>query len=445
MAPEYLPISLMDMPDELLLQIIGYLHVIRSDQPQSQAFKLKEEERARQCENGVRQKTLHALCLTSRSLKRISEPILYSAFLGSSTWRGYSPIRRFQKTILKRRELAARVRYVENRLSDYLGNGLYNDMELYGAVEMVEEYFSKLASIIILAENTEHLSVVSLETSEVSLWSKLVHNEVSSLIAYHGFPKLQTLCLQIQTGDYGLSDGAAWFQRICDDLTKVPTLRSLRASGVVGSDLYHSFTGMFENLDTVEISECILDFEEVEQLTSACKNLKHFSCQWAFLNCHVSDQPSDLFPGLLLHKDSLETLHLDLRETRHHPESLAPQPLGSFREFHVLKSIVICESTLLTTRYSILDFPHQHLSQRIAELLPTHLEFLTLLLQSDHGYTNDFTVDEALALWALAEDCENLLPSLKEVNIKSGHVIAGPNLTKEFKKVGVDLRFMEEK
>jgi hypothetical protein len=442
MAPEYLPISLMDMPDELLLQIIGYLHVIRSDQPQSQAFKLKEEELVRQCENGVRQKTLHALCLTSRSLKRISEPILYSAFLGSTTWHGYDQIRSFQKTILMRRELAARVQYVENRLSDYLGNGLRDDLELFGAMEMVEGYFSKLASIIILAGNTEHLSVVSLETLEVSLWSKLVQNEVPSLIAYHGFPKLQTICLQIQTSDCGLSDRAALFHRICDDLTKVPTLRLLRASGVVGSTLYRSFTGMFENLDTMEIYDCILDFEEVEQLISACKELKHFTCQWVYLD---SGQPSDLFPKLLLHKDSLESLHIDLRESRdRHEWALGPQPLGSFQEFSVLKSIVMCEETLLATGHSILDFSDQHLSQQIAEFLPRNLESLTLLLHTDHGYHEDFKVDEAFALWDLAENCENLLPNLKEVHIKSRYVIAGPNLTKQFRKVGVDLRFMEE-
>jgi hypothetical protein len=445
MAPEYLPTSLMDMPDELLLQIIEYLHVIRSDQPQSQAFKVKEMERARQCENSVRQKTLHSLCLTSRRLKGMSEPVLYSAFLGSSTWHGFNPIRRFYKTIVRRQDLAACVQYVENRLSDHLGNGLYDDMEFYGAVEMVQEYFSTLASIIRLAENTEHLSVVSLETWEVSLWSQLVYNEMPSPIADHGFPKLQTMCIQIQTEDYGLSDGAAWFQRICDDLTKVPTLKSLRASGVVGSDLYHPFTGTFKNLDTIEISECILDFEEVEQLTSACENLKHFSCQWAFLNCHVSDQPSDLFPGLLIHKDRLESLHLDLRESRHHPGSLAPQSLGSFRNFGALKSIAICEGTLLATRQSILDFPDQHISQRIAELLPPNLVVLTLLLQSDHGYNDDFRVDEAVALWDLAEDCENLLPNLKEVQIRSAHVIAGPNLNEQFRKVGVDLRYIKEK
>ena len=445
MVPKYLPTSLMDMPDELLLQIIEYLHVIRSDQPQSQAFKLKEMERVRQCENSVRQKTLHALCLTSRRLKGISEPVLYSAFLGSSTWRGFNPIRSFCRTILKHQGLAACVQYVENRLSDHLGNGLYDDMEFYGAVEMVQEYFSKLASIIRLAENIEHVSVVSLETWEVSLWSQLVCNETPSPIADHGFPKLQTMCFQIQTEDYGLSDGAAWFQRICDNLTKVPTLKLLRASGVVGSDMYHPFTGTFKNLDTIEISECILDFEEVEQLTSACENLKHFSCQWAFLNCHVSDQPSDLFPGLLLHKNSLESLHLDLRESRHHPGSLASQSLGSFQDFGSLKSIAICEGTLLAARHSILDFPDQRLSQRIAELLPSNLEFLTLLLQSDHGYNDDFRVDEAVALWDLAEDCESMLPNLKEVQIKSVHVIAGPNLTEQFRKVGIDLRFVTEK
>ncbi|KAF2792858.1 hypothetical protein K505DRAFT_325870 [Melanomma pulvis-pyrius CBS 109.77] len=444
MAAVYQPTDLMDLPDELLLQITECLHLIRSDQPQSQAFKSKEQERSRQRENHQRQKALYALCLTSRRLNRMAEPLLYSAFLGSSTWRGFRPIKLFHQTVSDRPGLARHVKYVENRLSDYLGNGLYDDMEFYGAVDMVQEYFLKLASIVGHATNIQHLSVVSLETADVSFWCHIFGNELHPQLATHGFPKLQTLCLQIQTEGYGLGDASAWFRRIANELTNVPTLTSLRASGVVTSGGSAPLVGRYKLLDTVEISDAILEFDEVMHLTSACENLKHFNCHWAFLNCDGLSQPSDLYPGLSPHKDTLETLHLDVREARFHHGPFALEPLGSLRGFTALKFVSICTTTLLATDLSILDFPDQHLPWRIAQLLPPSLESLTLLLQSDHGYDDDFRIDEAFALWDLAEDCETMLPNLKEFHIKSGHVLAALNLTKQFKEVGIDLRFIKE-
>jgi len=444
MASVYLPISLMDLPDELLLQITDHFHVIRSFQPQSEAFKLKNQERTRQCENHIRQKTLYSLCLTSRRLRRISEPVLYSAFVSSTTWRGFEPIKRFHQTISKHPEFAQRLQYVENRLSDYLGNGLYDDMNFFGAVDMVEEYFLKLASIVNHSPNIEHLSVVSLETSDVSFWRHVLGTKLQSTIATHGFPKLQTLCLQIQSGDYGLIDGSGWFRRITDALTTVPTLKTLRANGVVSSGDFSPLPGRYKCLETIEISECILDFDQVVQLTSACENLKHFGCQWAFLNCNALVHPSDLFDGLSPHKDTLESLRLDVREARFQHGPFEMEPLGCLREFTALKSVTICGTTLLATNHSLLDFPDQQLPYRIAELLPPSLESLTLLMHSNHGYDDDFRIDEAFALWDLAEDCEEMLPKLKEVNIRSPHVLAGINLTEQFKEIGVSLNFLRE-
>lgn len=83
-------LALLDLPDELLLLIVSQLHAIRLDKNQSQAFKNKEKETDRQYENYYRRVALHSLCLTSKRLNRLTVPVLYSAFTGSTTRYGTS-------------------------------------------------------------------------------------------------------------------------------------------------------------------------------------------------------------------------------------------------------------------------------------------------------------------------------------------------------------------
>lgn len=78
-------LTLLDLPEELLLLIISQLHALRLDKTQSEAFKNKEKETDRQYENHYRRIALHSLCLTSRRLNRLAVPVLYSAFTGSTT------------------------------------------------------------------------------------------------------------------------------------------------------------------------------------------------------------------------------------------------------------------------------------------------------------------------------------------------------------------------
>lgn len=441
--PEYPPTFFMDLPDELVLHIVSSFHAIESFDPQAQAFRLKEQEKARQCENNERRTALHALCLTSKRLRRICEPLLYSAFMGSSTWSGLLPLQLFIRTLTEQPALSDHVKYIENRLSDYLGNGLYDDLEFYGAVDMVKEYFDTLAEVIGRTRNLAHLNVVSLETSEVSLWRHLIQDkELPPRMAMHGFPKLQTLCLQIHTEDYGLGEESAWFQRITNALLSVPTLKQIRASGPTSGAVI-PFPGKHKSLHTVDISECILDFVEVVQLTAACTRLKNIGVHWAYLNSHGFHMP-DLYSALHIHANTLETLRIDTREVRFCADDFPLEPLGNFRMFPQLRSIEICETSLLANTMSILDFPDQRLSIRIAQLLPPSVENFTLLVKSEYGYNDDCRIDESFALWDLTEDCLTMLPNLNEVTIKSSYDLQAINLTASFRDAGVKLRLVRE-
>jgi hypothetical protein len=64
-----------ELPDELLLEIIGYFTPIRGFQAAT------IDEQARQGENGSRIRSLYSLALTCNHLHTISQPFLYQAFI----------------------------------------------------------------------------------------------------------------------------------------------------------------------------------------------------------------------------------------------------------------------------------------------------------------------------------------------------------------------------
>ncbi|KAF2012441.1 hypothetical protein BU24DRAFT_425103 [Aaosphaeria arxii CBS 175.79] len=433
----------MNLPDELLLYTFSHLHAIRSYEPQSEAFKDKKQERARQCENTQRQATLYALTLTSRRFKNIAEPILYNAFINTTTWKGFKPLCLFLRTVSQRRHLAAYVQYAENRLWDYHGNGLYDDMELYGATDMVKDYFDTFGAILGFCSNLNHLSIVSLETAEVSLWRNLIrYKQPPFEMSTHGFQKLETLCLQIHTEDYGLGEESAWFRRISNALITVPTLKVLKASGITSGSAGF-VTGQYKSLEDIDISECILDFSDLVSLAESSPHLKRFGCTWAYLNS-VGFHLPDLYDALCSVQTSLEHLHLDTREVRFCAEDFPLQPLGSLRDFLELKCVELCESSLLANAMSLLDFPDQKLSTRISDRLPPNIEHLTLLVKSEYGYNEDCRIDEAFALWDLAEDCHRHLPHLKQIHIKSAYELSAPLLTRQFREAGVEFATIKE-
>jgi hypothetical protein len=441
--------NLCDLPDELLSEVVQNLDSIRSYEPQSTAFKYKEVEKSRQRENRVRQLTLHSLCMTSHRLRRLSLPTLYGSFLGCTTWNGCEPLELFYRTISSPKNavglpvrLGDYIRYVENRLSDHLGNSLHDDTEFYGAVSMVARYYELLATIVHFAPNIEHLSVVSLETDEISFWVHIVPEDrgdeaaASSNLTSHGLLKLRNLCFQTHTeGSFGFE--AAWFRRICSSLVSLPSLADLRASGVMTSDISQPLPGTFEKLQRLDITECILDFEEVVQILQACEKLQHFTCIWTFLNCGA-ESPSDIYSGLVKHADRLRTLELDMREVRFNfGTGINSEALGSLRYFTQLETLVICETSLLGSRFSLLDFPDQILNCRMSEILPENLKNLTLLVQSDYGYEDDCRLDEASSLWHLVDDCKTLLPQLESVTIMGEFEMSAPNLAAAFKDEGI--------
>ncbi|CAO2649232.1 Nn.00g066170.m01.CDS01 [Neocucurbitaria sp. VM-36] len=444
--------TLCDLPDELILETIRSLNVTRSYETQSTAFKEREKEKARQCENRVRQLALHSICLTSHRLRRIATPTLYAAFLGSATWHGFEPIRLFHRTISNPEHaiglnvrLAECVQYVENRLSDYRGNSLHDDMSTSDATDMITQYFYLLADIIKYAPNAQHLSIVSLEDDQVSFWEFILPGHLGggasnapSLVASHGFPKLQTLNLQLHTQAYGIL-----FHRICLAMTSVPLLTEIRASGVIASGATWPSSLSFQSLQRLELTECTLDFEEVLDILLACESLQHIACHWAFLDAGRTT-PSDIYPGLLHHSKTLRTLCLDMREVRLQYTSVTISPLGSLRTFTNLESLTACETALLGNTRPLFGFADQDLPYNIVELLPGKLKKFALLFRSDLWYERRYLIDDVHALWHLAENCKAAVPDLSHVSVSSTLEQDAPNLTLAFNALGLEFDVIKE-
>jgi hypothetical protein len=385
-----------NLAEELAEEILFHLSSIRSYEPQSTAFKDKKNEKARQRKNRVRQRALYAICLTSHCLRRIATPILYASFTGSATLHGWKTLQLFKRTICTpqatniatlRINHAECLLYLENRLSDYLGNNLYDDMEPSHAENMVANYFCMLADVIRSAPNLQHLSVVSLETTDVSLWGYLLPGHCSLTLdeknpAGHGLTKLQTLCLQIHMAAYDSANVDISFHDICLAMTRVPLLSDFRASGVAtsGQPLSHLESGSFKRLQRLEITECVLDFDEITDILTACEGLRHITCAWAYLDETVIG-PCKLYTGLLQHVETVESLHLDLHEVRF--EYSIPQTLelfGTLKLFTKLKSLTISWDYLLGW---VPEVPaHFTPSMLIADLLPSSLEIRGRYLRS---------------------------------------------------------------
>ncbi|KAF2262054.1 hypothetical protein CC78DRAFT_570030 [Lojkania enalia] len=437
----------MDLPNELILGIISVFRIIRSYETQSEGFRDKEHEKSRQCENRLRQRTLYSLSLTSRRFHRISQPILYSDFTSTAVWRGLRPLLRFRESIINQPYLASHVQYIENRLSDYMGNVLFDDLKLDGAVEMVENYFASLGDVIGRCPNITHLSVVSLEAADVTLWQRLVDQDSSPpRFLKHGFSKLRTLCVQLHSGYYSFQDKGVCFQKICGAMVTAPSLRNLRASTVVSCCGPDPMPMEFKVLESIDISECRLGFQDLVSLLEACSNLKHFGCQWSYLDDQTS-QAADVatfLSALVGQKDKLESIRLDTRHVRLYPNYFISNAPLRFQGFGALRSLEICEVSLLGTSIPFFNYFREELPIRISELLPASLVSLTILLNEQVELPSYFKPDNYFPLLDLVEDCPRHLPNLKILQICPSDEpvrleMARQQLEPKFARVGIEM------
>jgi hypothetical protein len=155
-------------------------------------------------------------------------------------------------------------------------------------------------------------------------------------------------------------------------------------------------------------------------------------------------KPADLYAALSRHKDTLQTLHLDMREVRTDDAFTAPERLGSLQHFAALKSLRICESSLLGHVWSLAFFPDQVLHCRLHEILPVSLKSFTFLLLGDQATAKTGQLDEPLILWSFVDDCKNYFPELKVVSIVSIHDLHASKVAKAFEDTDLQFSLVKE-
>jgi len=449
-------VALEDLPDELVLEIVQGLSCIRSYETQSTAFKDRVKEKGRQCENRARQLALHSLCLTNHRLGGIATPILYASFCGSLTWYGSKPLRLFNRTVggsdtgsNRRVRYLEYLQYIENRLADNLGNSLHCDSSHADIFGMAADYLQLLANIAVRAPNLQRLCVVSMETASVSFWQHVIPGggrppfENKSITT--SFQKLESVSLQIHSESTSMytAKEIAWFHSICSSMVSIPNLKDFRASGVTSNSWTPRFHGAFKQLQRLEFTECCLDIEDVAGIWNACEGLRHIVCEWAFLIA-IGTKPSDLHSALLRHRDTLETLHLDMREVRTDDGFTASERLGSLQLFTAMTSLSVCEVTLLGHVWTLAALREDLLPRCLTDLLPTNLESFALLLLEDQAMENINRLEEPLVLSTFVNNCQRGLSRLKEVRVVSIHDMHAPKITNAFEGTGVNFSLAKE-
>lgn len=331
------------LPDELLLMIAAHLCPIRSFETQSQAFKWKAKEIVRQRDNLLRQKTLAALCRTSRRLCDIFESTLYSAVISTSTLKGRITLARVLYSLNKRPKLAENIRYIENRLSDYRGSSLSDEFNprrhQCRGLAIVADYQWKLATLISKAIHLDHLCVVSLET-ETTLWRYLlpqnqavVNDKTSKPLALHGFPQLRTICLQAHTSSWLLSQRSRTGD-LFGTLFSAPRLNEIYASSMTRHREPQFTIPRSSTINSLHLFECMLGLEEVCALVDACTALRSFG--WSRPSCVTGFASRPFLKSLSAHRDTLRELRLDFAHAMRHDH----WPLS---DFTTLITLDLCE------------------------------------------------------------------------------------------------------
>jgi ribosomal protein S7 len=428
--------TLQDLPNELVLEVVLHFSYIPHGRPLSTILMDQSE---RRLTNRESQLTLRSLCLTCRRLRKIAIPILYESFSEVTTWHGPEPLQLFLRTISSPKPgIGLQVRfveylqYVENISEDRMNRRSLRNLTFEERTRLTARYFQVLAEIVKCATCLRSLSIVSMESKEISFWRHILPTNLNSSTS-NSFQKLQFLYFGGYGWEYNSTSGSILYAQICQAMTSLPMLMDIRATGIVSDRPMISLHGTFKHVQRLDFTACKLNFGQIVEVMAACNGLQHIACSWSILNL-VNTSPSELHAALSRHKMSLRTLRLDMRYGAFNGAYHAYcSRIGSLKTFTALQSLCICETSLLGTVEPRASSLRWGPPPRISELLPINLEELTLLVADDYDMEND----EPSSLRNLADDCKHYLPALKQISVDSYCSLSAPELTDAFENVGV--------
>ncbi|KAF2731119.1 hypothetical protein EJ04DRAFT_16429 [Polyplosphaeria fusca] len=412
-----------DLPDELLLAIVGHFHTIPGF---SHAEPYPDTARRHAEENRIRRNALVSLCKTSKRWHGIAKPILYSTFIArSSTPADVARTYHFLDLLATKPDLAKRLKFVQYVPDHLVGEpwnldvdavfgrnkdryrpvfeailGQAQDSELAGLETLT---LTALLLIISLPLKLEQLAIAVEGGFSGNLWELLFLYEDGTPNLFHGLK------------DLALKDNIPSFN-IINPRNRFLSLRRLQLDGpVCFTDLREQMSPLFPELKSLHFTDTDMTLPGVVDMVANCGSLEKLHCQWGGHVYHPVINFTPLIKELAAHRDSLEELVLDTRRMSISPNEHL-DPLDSLADFAALRYLALETATLLgvPNGFFWLDADgawwRDHNSDfGIVDHLPPSLERL--------DFWNHFPVyDDTLPFRSFAEDCRSIT-SLQKVEL----------------------------
>lgn len=292
----------------------------------------------------------------------------------------------------------------------------------------MRDHFEKFANIINVAPNIQQMSIASVETKEISLWNSLLQDRYAEetrylenteleLVSKTGLSKLGKLSVQIN-GLGADNWGPELSTQIFYSLLGCPALTELCIRGTT-SDLDPSIplSGVYANLQRLELTECELGLQSLDEALSFCPGLRQLVCQWSDASYRRLGFRKVLLPNLLKLHNTLEKLWLlgSLHGINvYYPEEGVNLNLSNMCKLKEAK----LSNFFITNNDPGPDHPAIVAVGSIASALPASLEHLTISYSTGNLSLFQF-VQLGSSAWAdltlLAKECPLVLPCLKEL------------------------------
>jgi len=415
-----------ELPDELLVNIVGQLRIKRG-------FLAEEEaERQRCSQNAVIVRSLHALTLSCRKLYAITSPILYQCVIKTQ---GKLFIPLLFRTFFNKPSLSRHVRYIEFATLDE------NELEPFGKTDRHEfdERKAKILPPLHEWESTFPLNslagrdiVAVLTTMMENLQDASLPDEVDILKALARVPypgRLKRLWLI--TREKSLRP---WWGHHLSYLLRIIIADAKDDQGHISHYLSRFCLPAKECSQLAalpamwEISLVVYDASssQLEDHLKSYASLERFSCRWQWTDKdphNVVDLPA-LHRSLQHVRRTLTHLTIDTSESAFRVEIESNIPaLGSLREFKVLRYLDVAGLVLWGDDDTAEPAP-------LSLLLPESLEMLII--------KDEWDDDIEFALLQLSADCRAYLPNLRRIQCNWRKPTAD-YLTEVFQVVGVDI------
>lgn len=435
--------TLTDLPDELLLMVFGHLSLTGVlDGPLDEPVHWYEDRMAlfqHRC-NDLRQ-----ICLASKGLCRIVQPMLYEV-CNCLNWRHKR--RQFLRTIVSRpRDLGAAVREVHLRHEpEHPEEGLHTHFpEIMQAartvdIEMSRSFMSALrtgrceAEIALALSQMPNVNYLNVCLDERWLehynWTFRLLRQSLYNMSTNGtcgpFANLQRIETSYGSMDFGYNPV------FISEFAALPALNEIMIKGAWSGETACGVSwnprDNSSSITTINLDASAVTNSFVHKLFRACKAPKTFIYSWG--GPPPTDSMSnftEFMNALKLGRNTLETIRLDVVLKANYFESLAIDneylpPLGSFKDFSRLRELEIPGHLLLGS--PLLDWEHfdgEHWPALMADLdyraltdvFPPSLERLIIDCM---GLEEDVTFILPF-LNVFAQTCAQTLPKLRFVKL----------------------------